>query len=33
MHQFKFKKDAKQEIGTKDVWYALTDGGYSSRSK
>jgi hypothetical protein len=26
MHQFKFKKDAKQEIGTKDVWYALTQG-------
>jgi hypothetical protein len=28
MNQFKFKKCAKQEIGTEDVWYALTDGGY-----
>ena len=28
MSQFKFKKGAKQEIGTGDVWYALTNGGY-----
>ena len=25
---FKFKEGAKQEIGSEDVWYALTDGGY-----
>jgi hypothetical protein len=25
---FKFKKNAKQHIGTEDVWYALTYGGY-----
>ncbi len=25
---FKFKKGAKQEIGTEDPWYALTSGGY-----
>jgi hypothetical protein len=28
MAEFTFKKDAKQEIGTEDPWYALTDGGY-----
>jgi hypothetical protein len=28
MSKFKFKADAKQEIGTEDPWYALTDGGY-----
>lgn len=27
MSSFKFKKNAKQIIGTEDVWYALTDGG------
>lgn len=26
--KFKFKKNAKVNIGTEDPWYALTDGGY-----
>lgn len=28
MTQFTFFPDIKQEIGTEDPWYALTDGGY-----
>jgi hypothetical protein len=28
MSRFKFKKGAKQEIGSEDIWYALTEGGY-----
>jgi hypothetical protein len=28
MTQFTFFPNAKQEVGTEDTWYALTDGGY-----